>query len=680
MDAKNEKRPPSRRVISYLLVAAGVLGIAAILTLEVTLPARRLSATWDEPYNLLAGVRYWQAGDYGINTEHPPLAKLVAALPLLSMRLKVPVIGNNVGRVNSYVQARALVFGNDADAMLLRSRLAVAGFALLLVLLLLEAGYRMFGAAVGWLAAGLALFEPNLVAHAAQVTADLGLACLYFAGVYSLWRVAERPSVLRLVGCGVACGLTLGVKHSGLFLIPVLLALVAVEIISRFKHAGRDGSQVLERETLNWLSRLAVIGACALAVLWGLYGFHYAARPAGLALSPTLSATFLGVRGHLARTLLVLTARFHLLPESYLYGLSDVLAVNASPRVAFLLGQLYPHALWYYFPATFLIKSTLGFLALVLLAVARPRAWSGESYRRAAYLLLPPAIFLAINLTSARNIGIRHILPLYPFLILAAAAGAWELAKRRRGWAITVAVLVGLHAASSLYSLPNYLAYSNELCGGTSRTYRVLSDSNVDWGQGLKQARDYLAARHIQNCWFAYYGSADPGYYHIPCQPLPEPSLYWWGERVPPPPEHFHGTVLISATELSAADWGPQELNPYSHFFDAEPTDNIGGSILVFDGDNDLRAAAAEIHMTNGWDLYKSGQPDAAMQEFAKAAELAPKHPGPPAMMGTILAEAHRTEEARDKLILAFHLARASDPEFHDIWLDLVKARLAAID
>ena len=666
--------------IPRLLAAAGIAGLACIFALEVTLASRRFSATWDEPYNILAGVRYWQAGDFGINSEHPPLAKLVATLPLLSMHLRVPETGSNVSRINGYIQGRALVYGNNADAVLLRSRLALACFGLLLVLLLLEAGYRLFGAGVGWLAAVLALFEPNLLAHSALVTADFGLACVFFAAVYALWRVAERPTLLRMVGCGVACGMALAVKLSGIYLIPALILLAAAEVASRFKRGGQEAPQVLLRETLRWTGRLAVIGACALAVLWGLYRFRYAARPAGLELLPSLHTTLYGVRGHLARTLVSHAARWHFLPESYLYGLSGSLAVNAGPRVAFLFGHLYPNTFWYYFPCALLIKSTLGFLVLLVLALVRPRAWSGETYRKARYLLLPPAIFLGFSLTSGTNVGLRHILPVYPFLILTAAAGAWELARRRRAWAVAISALMAFHIASSLLSFPNYLSYSNEIWGGSLRTYRVLSDSNADWGQGLIQARDYLARRNIQDCWFAYNGSADPGYYHIPCKMLPDPYLWWWGEPVVIPPESFQGVVLISGTEMSAPDWGPEELNPYYAFLAAPPAANLGGSILVFDGNVDLRAAAAQAHMTKGWNLHKDGLDELAAPELLKAEELAPGHPGPPSMLGAVLAESGQKEEARTQLTRALRLAEAAHPEFQSIWLPMIKARLAELE
>ena len=100
---------------------------------------------------------------------------------------------------------------------------------------------------------------------------------------------------------------------------------------------------------------------------------------------------------------------------------------------------------------------------------------------------------MGVALTAGTNMGIRHVLPIYPFLILAAAAGAWALARRHQAWAIVVAALLAFHLASSLHTLPDYLAYSNELFGGKSQTYRYLSDSNVDWGQGMREAGHTLS-------------------------------------------------------------------------------------------------------------------------------------------------------------------------------------------
>jgi len=311
--------------------------------------------------------------------------------------------------------------------------------------------------------------------------------------------------------------------------------------------------------------------------------------------------------------------------------------------------------------------------------VAAMKGWSGEGYLKAAYLLIPPVFFMGVALTAGSNMGIRHVLLIYPFLILAAAAGAWTLVRRHQAGAIVVAALLALHVASSLHTLPNYLAYSNELLGGTDQTYRTLSDSNVDWGQGIREARRYLEHRNIKDCWLAYFGTADPAYYHLPCKMLPDPFLRWWNDPIQVPPENYHGVVLITATEIAAPYWGTTTLNPYNYFLHAKPVANIGGAVLVYEGDIDLRRASAIGHMYKAWDYIHAQNQEAAIQEALKAEEIVPEHPGPPFILGYILAQAKRTEAARIQFEDCLKLAEADHPEFHSLWVAAAKAQLAIL-
>lgn len=664
-----------RRLLAVVGMAALVFAYAA----QVIVASRALSATWNEPYHLLAGYGYWQRADYGVNPEHPPFAKLVGAVPLLFMHPKAPRIGRDDSKGVADKQGANFVYANDARALLLRARLADAVMGLILILLIFEVGSRMFGVGVAWIAATLAVFEPNLLAHSALVTTDLALTLFYFAAIYALWRTARQPSAIRLVGCGVMTGLALASKHSALILLPLLALMAVVEITRRIKRAASEQiapKSVLVREIRTWAGRLLIIYAIAILVLWGFYGFRFIARPDGLPLWSGF-ATYAGLlKSRIAPWALITAARYKLLPQSYLFGLIDVMIVTAGPRMAFLLGRLYPHSVWYYFPVAFVIKSTLGFLALLILGLAVIKSWAGETYLKAAYLLIPPTIFMGAALTAGTNLGVRHVLPIYPFLILAAAAGAWELIRRKKAWAIVVAGLVILHAASSLHSLPDYLAYSNELFGGTSNTYRNLSDSNADWGQGLLEAQQYLAQHNIKDCWFAYIGTADAAYYHLPCQMLPNPFLK--GQDTIPP-DTFHGTVLISGTNIAGSYFGDGVMNPYEEFLHAKPIANIGGSILVFEGDIDLRPAAAAAHMVRAWEFYGAKYPEQAILEALKAADFAPNHPAPPYIIGFILAQEKRTEAARAQFEESLRLAHKQRPEFQSQWVTANQQQIALL-
>jgi len=228
---------------------------------------------------------------------------------------------------------------------------------------------------------------------------------------------------------------------------------------------------------------------------------------------------------------------------------------------------MYRTGQWFYFPAVVAIKSTIGFLALL---AAAPFVLRRSGRRELVFLLLPALAWLAACLPSKMNLGVRHILPMYAFLIVLAAATATRLAGQRRWGRWAAAALLLLHVASSARVFPNYLTYANEAFGGSRNTYRLLSDSNADWGQGLKSAKRYLDAHGIHDCWFAHYGwNVNPAYYHIPCKPLPSGIDHRFGVPLPPVPPEIEGTLLISGSEADGNYW--DEPNPYAQFLYRRP-------------------------------------------------------------------------------------------------------------
>ena len=193
--------------------------------------------------------------------------------------------------------------------------------------------------------------------------------------------------------------------------------------------------------------------------------------------------------------------------------------------------------------------------------------------RELLFLAIHAAVYFLAAMGSDFNVGIRHILPVYPFLVILASYGAWSLGRSHRShkvWLYAMSALVVFHVVSSVDAFPNYLPYANEIWGGPANTYKVLTDSNVDWGQQLKLTKKYLDERGIQDCWFDYFGrmAADPAYYQIPCKILPQKL----GGPVENMPARVSGTILISATELSPALWGPGDLNPIPNSRTSNPT------------------------------------------------------------------------------------------------------------
>jgi len=151
-------------------------------------------------------------------------------------------------------------------------------------------------------------------------------------------------------------------------------------------------------------------------------------------------------------------------------------------------------------------------------------------------LMLFPAVLFALAIASNLNIGDRYVLPVYPFLLLLCAA-AWHAAKARPALRWLMLGLVAVQAADALRYAPDYLSYMNAFVAPDD-SYRLLSDSNLDWGQGLLALRAYQDSHRDRPIWLAYFGGVDVRGYGIRSRAL--------GEH-----ERVRGTVVVSATHLS---------------------------------------------------------------------------------------------------------------------------------
>ena len=548
--------------------------------------------------------------------------------------------------------------------MLFRARMAAATLTLLLAALVFLAGQEMFGTAAGFVALLLLVFDPNQLAHGAFVTTDTGLACFLFATVYAFYRYVKQPSIWRLLLVGVAAGLALATKHTAILLFPTLLILAVCDLFLRGK--SEDGATSPKQQgILQYVSALAAITILSLAILWAFYGFRYAARPSGLQLNPTSAESFSLLSRPREAKLLATVARYHLLPESYLFGLADVRIMDAFYS-SFLLGKTYPHGVWFYFPFAILIKSTLAFLILLAITIWAIASRKLARWREVLFLTVPVLVYLAVAMSSHMNIGVRHILPIYAFLGVLIGGAAATLVARQRRWTYVFAALVLFQIVTSLRAFPTYISYVNEAWGGQKNAWWLLSDSNADWAQQLKATRQYLDSRGIKDCWFVYFGEGviDTGYYGIPCKPLPTADALWIGEKFYDTPAVIDGTVLISAGDLSGFEFGPGELNPYEQFKTVKPVSVIQNGVFVFEGHFEIPGAASIGHSQKSQDLLSEGKLDEAFTEAQRAVELAPDAVGTNALLGDILTRLGRKDEARVAYQRALQLAQTIHPEF----------------
>jgi dolichyl-phosphate-mannose--protein O-mannosyl transferase len=255
--------------------SAGAVLLLLVFLGELTFSIRQQSLSWDEGDHIFAGYMSWKKLDFGINPEHPPLVKALAAIPLLPMHLKVPDSKRNgFFKDEAYSDGRDFIFGNggeaEADRIIFRARMAAASLSLLLGLLVFLAAREMFGDGAALFALALVVFEPNMIAHGAYVTTDMGISCFIFASIYAFYRYVKAPSVNRLIVLGVVSGLALASKHSGVLLLPFGVALIITEILWPSPETRTNKRKAALRLTGAFLAASAI----AIVVLWAFYGFR----------------------------------------------------------------------------------------------------------------------------------------------------------------------------------------------------------------------------------------------------------------------------------------------------------------------------------------------------------------------------------------------------------------------
>jgi hypothetical protein len=622
--------------------------LIVVLVTQLWTSIRQLSITSDEIDHLHAGYRYLQCNDFGWNPEHPPLVKIVAALPLMAMSIKDP-IPHPCGMANSkdidFVVGHDFIFANP-ETMLTAARWAASLFSVFLLLTVWFFARRLFGLPVAIISGVLLAFDPNVLANGALVTTDVAASLGFLLAVYTLHRYATEPNHTRLMAVALATGFALCVKHSAILLAVILPVLLLSDAIL-------FGQKEVSRRLLRYAGALIIVGAIAFTVLWACYGFRYAARPGAAAVwSPPQLPRAHGV---VATKLIPQLQRWHLMPQAYLAGLQDVLVQSEVGEPYFLLGRFYRTGNWFYFPVAAAIKYTLPVFLTVLVSGLSWGFWRHKS-RELLFLIGPVILYLVFTMSSRLNIGSRHLLPVLPFLMIFAAAGTWGWVRNREWAKFAVAAILGFQIFTSLHAFPNYLSYSNELWGGPSETYRFIAASDVDWGQAEKMARDYIAKTHPPNCFFlrTYHSRNDD--YGIPCRGISE--IQWDQLETP-----FTGTMIVSSAVADGVGLGRMSAPTRRVFRNQKPVTKIGGSaLLVYQGTFDLSPMVAFQRLLRAKTVGDQ-DPQLALELGQQAADLDPGNGDAHLVMCASYKSLGQIEKADQECNLGLTLVR-EDPQY----------------
>ncbi len=468
------------------------------------------SPTWDEPFHIGVGLATVETGRVYRVEDQAPLIREISGLFVSAAGIHWPstprantIVGSTPMTSQTaipmqYAEGVSIVGTNGPDRVMFWARLPMILLSTGLVFVMFVLGRAMSGNAGGVGAAFLYSFDPNIIAHSYLVTTDAGLAVFTMLFLLALWSYLQRPGLKRMVFCGLALGGALGSKYTGVILLPVSAVLLAAAAMWQPKSAARPGEAAAWwRSSRPIRYGLAWAGMCAAAILTLEY--------------------------------------IYLVPSSLLRQYVDGMHMldSADFHWFFMMGEL-AHRFYSYFVVAYLLKEPIAAMAAAVIGVS-VWPWKEKTARLAGiFLLVPAAAILAAYTLFAKDLGVRYIIPSITCLHVFGGAGIMYMlgSRSRRSKALGIFLCAWLvTAAAGIY--PDHLAYFNEgacwfdkpswigLDGGSRCGETWLDETNIDWGQGLKELKSWLDHNAPgQRIRLAYYGTFLPEYYGIDSVPI----------------------------------------------------------------------------------------------------------------------------------------------------------------
>jgi len=563
----------------FLALGASILSSSLLCLWAMT----EESCTFDEGSHLASGYAILKDGDYRLNPDNPPLARILMALPLLISNVKWPADSAAVRNASGWSAGFELLYTsqNDADALLFWGRAPmVVLFAVLSLLIAFEAR-KLFGNAAGVVAGLLTAFSPVLLANAHLCTTDVAAATFILLAVLAYRSLLRRPTLAGACGAGAALGLALATKYNALCIPAAIMAMLLLRALEN--PDGSPGGSAWRRRA-GMAGLLTLSGIAAYAVIWAIHGFRFEAASLP---EPRFDWSSVDVPGASWNDAADSLRRSRLLPESYVYGFKLMQKNTLVGHPTYAFGSRTMTGWWWYFPMALLVKTPMFALVAFLIGVAGTiRAMLRQDFRTAhaaAFVL----VYLTLAMSKNMAIGVRHVLPVYPFLILMASG----LSRRptvdspprtnRPSWGLILALgAIG----ETLISAPDFLAYFNAASRAVYKPYEMLVDANLDWGQDLRRLKKYMDQHGIATLKLSYFGAASPKQLGLKHERLPGFNLYGAYEQEWP-----------DATPLKPGDVVAVSASNYVALFNQDPAyypdllststlkATIGGSILIFE-------------------------------------------------------------------------------------------------
>ncbi len=571
------------------------------------------SATSDENPHIVAGYSYLRKKDMRLNPEHPPLAKDLAVIPLLFLKLNFPENSFawqqpdgpywwhqfNLGGEFLYRS------GNDPDKILFFARFPMILLLVICGFFVFKYAREFFGEKVAILALFFFTFSPTFLAHGRLVTTDVAASFGVVFATFFFLKALKDPSLKNIILAGISLGIAQCLKFSLILIIPFFVFITLFWILI-FKEI---------KKSLKVLLISLILWVFVVWVVYGLQIYHYpperqlrdtkinlesfSGGPSSIKESCLFPKSFEKLKRCPAEIVILASNKPLIRPLAH-YGLGLLMASQraAGGHTTYFLGEISAAGWKNYFPFVYLIKEPLAFhiltiisLSFFLLKIKEP-FWKRpiermKNFIRENFVAFSMILWLLIYwLTSIKanlNIGVRHLLPVFPFTMILVAKGTiyWlENTKFKKLSLAIFAILIFWQTISVLKIFPHFLSYANEIVGGPENLYLYTVNSNLDWGQDLKRLKKWVEKNNIEKIYLDYFGGGNPEYY------LKEKFLPWWGTR--DPKEFPKGNYLaVSLTALQGGRGLPAKNfdQPHGYYLwlnRYQPMAKIGYSIFVY--------------------------------------------------------------------------------------------------
>jgi len=590
-------------------IIAGFL--LAIMFLMAVSSIKDDSLTMDELAHLPAGYSYLTQKDMRLNPEHPPLAKDLAAIPLLFIKgIKFPSeikdwkqdLSGQWGFGNFFL----FKTGSPADEMIFWGRIPMILLLIFLGFFIFKWTKELFGNRAALLALFFYSFSPTFLAHGRLVTTDVAAAAGAVVSIYYFLKFLQSPNYRNIIFAGIAFAIAQLFKFSLVLLFPLFVIIFLAWIIFKVEKGKIE-------KFITYGLKSVLIVFIAFFVIWLVYFYHTLNLPSEriktyakeFLVAHPLNQIFSKLPVKIGGTIEIVSwmADKPVLKPLSCYALGVFMATEraAGGNTTYFMGEVSASGWAQYFPIVYILKEPLAFHILTIItllfaaySIKRPfwehtfsriTNWIKNHFTEFIFLIWL-IIYWGISLSSNLNIGVRHLLPVFPFTYILVAGVIIALLSRVKnilfkfaGYSI-LTILILWQFISVIRVYPYFLSYGNEIAGGPDNLYRYTVDSNFDWGQDLKRLKSWVDKSGIDKIYVDYFGGADTEYY------LGKKLRSWQGDG--DPRELPKGSYLaVSATFLQGGRGKPvpgfNQPSGYYNWLDKyQPIKKIGYSIFVY--------------------------------------------------------------------------------------------------